>query len=80
MFVVTRLLATAPSLYRNFVTVSEWLFREMVDMLVVTRLLATAPSLYGNFVNVSEQLFREMADMLVVGGYQAAGYSTIIVL
>ncbi len=27
----------------------------------------------------SERLFREMADMMVVGGYQAAGYNTIIV-
>lgn len=28
---------------------------------------------------ISERLFREMSDMLVVGGYQAAGYNTIIV-
>ena len=48
--------------------------------LVAIRLLATAPSLYCNVITVSERLFREMADMLVVGGYQAAGYSTIIVL
>jgi len=27
----------------------------------------------------SEGLFREMADMMVVGGYQAAGYNTVIV-